>query len=307
MHSVRKVRRSQEQEEARLIKEKGEIEGYRKLDAYCQLHRSQNEHSETALHATAKILRINPEYYTMWNYRREILVAQSKELELKYLLEDLKSMVELMQRFPKVYWIWNHRAWVFMRLQELTGQAPWEKDLELDSMMLEKDPRNFHGWHYRRYLISNLEKYTGRTMAEEEKEYTTTKINQNFSNYSAFHNRSLLLRQLGDNSPEGFRKELDYVKTAINMDPEDQSAWLYYRWVLTSDFYENSRPESVFANELEEMEELLEDEPNSSQCAYAIWQLGILCGSPKLEMIEKMIELDPLRAKRYEHLRTQLH
>lgn len=80
------------------------------------------------------------------------------------------------------------------------------------------------------------------------------KISENFSNYSAWHYRSTLLAkvrpaldsrdggaedtariQQSDQravAPEAIDEELDTVASAFYIDPCDQSAWFYHRWLL---------------------------------------------------------------------------
>lgn len=88
------------------------------------------------------------------------------------------------------------------------------------------------------------------TPAERELQYTTKKIQQNFSNYSAWHYRSWLLPLLankdeisGDNAlPVGSAaallphallvEEYELVSQAFFTEPEDQSGWIYHRWLL---------------------------------------------------------------------------
>ncbi|KAI9029012.1 hypothetical protein CLU79DRAFT_696732 [Phycomyces nitens] len=111
--------------------------------------------------------------------------------------------------------------------------------------MLTMDARNFHGWDYRRYVVRQLralaqaeEDYEEeKRIIKEEYEFTTQKINQSFSNYSAWHQRSKLLPEIvSEMSPEEkntvARNELELVKAAFYTDPDDQSAWLYYWWLV---------------------------------------------------------------------------
>jgi hypothetical protein len=113
-------------------------------------------------------------------------------------------------------------------------------ELKLCSKFLELDERNFHCWGYRRFVCS-----VGSIKPQAEFEYTTAKIEQNFSNYSAFHHRSTLLPALaggaGAGAAEGgagggvlelVRAELELVKNAVFTEPDDQSAWVYYHWIL---------------------------------------------------------------------------
>ncbi|KAL6771404.1 hypothetical protein ACKKBG_A26230 [Auxenochlorella protothecoides x Auxenochlorella symbiontica] len=100
---------------------------------------------------------------------------------------------------------------------------------------------------------------------QRELEYTTRKIQHNFSNYSAWHYRSKLLPLLhsepgvpaaADDSPSAAAErqamisssragatgalvphqtlEIEYelVSQAFFTEPEDQSGWIYHRWLL---------------------------------------------------------------------------
>jgi geranylgeranyl transferase type-2 subunit alpha len=172
----------------------------------------------------------NPEYYTIWNYRRLILqdvfareltsnshtestpedtdaqAAQKAGLtipqqEISLLIkEDLQFLIPLLKQFPKCYWIWNHRAWL---LSTATSHLPtnttvqlWQGELGLVSKMLALDSRNFHGWGYRRQVVDEIEKLGGQSMAEAEFEYTSKMIRTNLSNFSAWHYRSQLIPRL---------------------------------------------------------------------------------------------------------------
>ncbi|KAI9484081.1 MAG: hypothetical protein EXX96DRAFT_477207 [Benjaminiella poitrasii] len=105
--------------------------------------------------------------------------------------------------------------------------------------MLIMDARNFHGWNYRRYVVNHLRKNSDEIpkIVKDEYEFTTRKINQSFSNYSAWHQRSKLLPEIvatmsSEEKNQVAIDELNLVKNAIYTDPDDQSAWLYYWWLL---------------------------------------------------------------------------
>jgi len=190
------------------------------------------DYSNETFQATSKLLTQNPEYYTIWNYRRRILEdVISKELaatgekgvdhqaeegdaaaahkagltvaqqEITLLIkEDLQFLIPLLRQFPKCYWIWNHRSWL---LATATKHLPahravelWQGELGLVSKMLALDSRNFHGWGYRRDTVGELERLSGHGMVESEFDYTTKMIQTNLSNFSAWHNRSQLMPRL---------------------------------------------------------------------------------------------------------------
>lgn len=238
---------------------------------------------------------MNPEFYTIWNYRREILSALFENHtidEQKLLEDDLKLVMAQLKSFPKCYWIWGHRIWCLFRLQALNA-ANWQFELQIVSKLLEMDSRNFLGWQYRRFVIENIEK----NIAEEELlknleinvaefNFTTSKINKNISNFSAWHNRTKLIPKifailektgnksllekddyiLFQNPYKLLVHELDLIKTGMFMDSEDTSVWLYLWWLLTDGIfvsYLKCNPEScnyveIIQNQLSIIAELNE-------------------------------------------------
>ena len=171
---------------------------------------------------TTQLLEMNPEYFTIWNYRRLLLrfffektspctpgvEADSNKYDLiqRYITEDLGFLLPLLRKFPKCYWIWNYRLWL---LAEATRLLPssivyqlWQKELSLVGKMLTLDSRNFHGWGYRRQVVSALEELAvamgsmSTSMTEDEFAYTTKMIESNLSNFSAWHRRSKLIPTL---------------------------------------------------------------------------------------------------------------
>ena len=95
--------------------------------------------------------------------------------------------------------------------------------------MLDVDDRNFHCWNYRRFVVSLMD--GGRAIDEAELEYTTRKIELNFSNYSAWHSRTKVLPRVSDLSKEALDREYELVQQAFFTEPEDQSGWIYHRWL----------------------------------------------------------------------------
>lgn len=108
--------------------------------------------------------------------------------------------------------------------------------------------------------IAKLALRDGVVGLEDLLEFTTKKIKENFSNYSAWHARSVLLPLVFDerwkkaqqkNQEEGkegnkegasgdqekmwldiLESEFALVTGAFAMETEDQSAWLYHRWLI---------------------------------------------------------------------------
>ncbi|KAK9463389.1 uncharacterized protein V1516DRAFT_667638, partial [Lipomyces oligophaga] len=323
MHSVKRVRTSAEAQASRKRKEAVKIVEYRGLVDQIVKARNNKDYSHEALTLTTTLLRQNPEYYTIWNYRREILTTQyemilDKDQVQAQLKSELEFLFSRLREFPKCYWIWNHRQWCL----QVSPKPDWKFELGLVTKMLEYDARNFHGWHYRRYVVAQLESATGKSLARQEFDYTTTKINSNFSNFSAWHNRTKLIPRLLKKEPsldavELLGQELNLITQAIYTDPDDQSVWLYHRWLVATDgiiHLDIESRSSLVEKEIKSIEDLLSVEPNSKWClqslAFYKEYLSKLTGSKVDESVKeylsKLESIDPMRRNRYRDLRNEL-
>ncbi|RKP02215.1 hypothetical protein CXG81DRAFT_7141, partial [Caulochytrium protostelioides] len=195
-----------------------------------------------------KLVHMNPEFYTCWNYRRNALlslVASSSPQPVdvaKMLDDELMLTLSCLKKYPKSYWVWNQRQWCL----ENHPQANWAQELKFVDKMLQMDARNFHGWGYRRYVVAHAEP---RVTARHELAATRAKIADNFSNYSAWQYRAQVFddafTDLLASYPEGLaeataaarylevvKQDLELVRNALFTDPDDQSAWLYHARLL---------------------------------------------------------------------------
>lgn len=86
----------------KLKKDQIKIKEYRELTEELFKLRENEDYSDEALLKNNEILIINPEFYTMWNYRREILSRYKSEdlkiyenllnQDLKFVLSQLKKI-----------------------------------------------------------------------------------------------------------------------------------------------------------------------------------------------------------------------
>ncbi len=182
---------------------------------------------------TTRLLRLNAEYYTVWNVRRRCLIARLQspektdkkkveggektqraiEHDAAVLTAELHFTIPLLLEFPKCYWIWSYRLWVLhqatARLDAAHARGIWVDELALDSKMLTKDRRNFHAWGYRRQVVEELEKLEG------------VLSNANSAPSSSSSSSSSLL-----SSPASLTEpEFDYTTKMIRRDLSNFSAW----------------------------------------------------------------------------------
>ncbi|MCJ8742009.1 hypothetical protein PDJAM_G00077340 [Pangasius djambal] len=257
VHGRVKVKSTAQQEEEKRKEREKKLKVYLTVRDAIFKKRSNSELDEDALQLTQQLLASNPDFATLWNYRREILLqleTVKEEEEMQKLYEtELQFIESCLKVNPKSYGSWHHRGWVMSRLLK----PDWQRELGLCDRCLSLDERNFHCWDYRRLVV----KVSGVSV-EQELQFTDRLIGSNFSNYSSWHYRSTLLPLLHPQpasdlasacqkhththtpptaSPQtrGHRvceeqllKEYELVQNAVFTDPNDQSAWFYYRWLL---------------------------------------------------------------------------
>ncbi|KAG5183575.1 rab geranylgeranyltransferase alpha [Tribonema minus] len=248
MHGRKKLDKPRSEEELAAIRAK--VLNYSKVVAATnQLRRELLAHpsaqtQKTLLDVVDKVVRVNPDYYSMWNYRKEaaLPILEAAEGQAKVGVQERRAQVveqELalaaaaFKRNPKCYSAWHHRRWVLERgADAIGGEAAYRRELELCRQFLLLDSRNFHCWAYRGWVVEQA-----GLSAEEDFAFTTEKILENFSNYSAFHYRSKLLPAVAEARGAGgvltlVEQELEMVHQAFFTEPDDQSAWWYHRFLV---------------------------------------------------------------------------
>ncbi|KAF3225666.1 Rab geranylgeranyltransferase [Orbilia oligospora] len=161
------------------------IEAYNNLVSEVQALKSKHTYSPTSLSTTSSLLTQNPEFNTIWNFRRRIVLhlllptsssspiskdndtssssinSDNDNDKLSLLSSELNFLFPLLQKFPKCYWIWNYRVFILQtastNLPLQTALKLWKSEMGLVNKMLSRDSRNFHGWGYRRYIVQNIE------------------------------------------------------------------------------------------------------------------------------------------------------
>uniref|UniRef100_A0AAQ5ZN03 Geranylgeranyl transferase type-2 subunit alpha n=1 Tax=Amphiprion ocellaris TaxID=80972 RepID=A0AAQ5ZN03_AMPOC len=237
-HGRVKIKTTAQQEEEKRKEREKKLKIYVAARDACFSKRSEGVWDDEALQLTQQLLSSNPDFATLWNYRREILMhleTVKDEDEVQKIYEaELLFLESCLKVNPKSYGSWHHRGWVSARLP----RPDWARELSLCDRCLSLDDRNFHCWDYRRMVV----KISG-VPVDQELAFTDRLIGSNFSNYSSWHYRSTLLPLLHPESPEppspcrdvelhSFLSEYELVQNAFFTDPNDQSAWFYYRWLL---------------------------------------------------------------------------
>ncbi|KAI9226895.1 MAG: hypothetical protein DHS80DRAFT_24778 [Piptocephalis tieghemiana] len=338
MHNRRKKPISEAERKRQRDREAGQIVEYRALVQQLMAARKLGSTDLALIPLIDQATQWNPDFYTAWALRRDILHANvfsngSVEEKMACIKQELKCTEKAIRDHPKSYWVWGHRRWAL----EVSPEPLWKGEMTLVGMMLELDPRNFHGWDYRRFLLSRLEAdqdpSTVLSLLRTEYAYTEKKISQSFSNASAWHHRSKLFpRLLADqvDNPTSFLHTLDHefslIHNAMYTDPSDQSAWMYYQWLIkASDLpslpgekeeegmgqRQRQRARSEYAK-LQELLELLEEKERIWPLHLLLWmhQQGLVSHHDEetvasdrvVTILQELITLDPSRQGRYKDL-----
>lgn len=314
MHGVKRSKAGTSQPKPRSAEEEAQLEEYKRLNQDLLDQHALKKYSEPdSLSLSTRVLRINPEHVTAWSFRRHCLLAlrpqgspeQDDQSFDSALQEELPLTLASFQRNPKAYPIWEHRKWV---LGQMTAPE-WQAELALLEKLFKLDGRNFHAWDYRRYVISKLrQSRPAETLDAEELAFSGKQIEANFSNFSAWHYRSKLLQSRldrfdhddNDNADQNQARktkdeilaaELEWVRGALWIDPNDQSGWQFHRWLLSQ-----TQNEQIQAAEYASISELLTVEPDAK------WAIVALIRARPLDhahLLDRLVALDPLRRQRY--------
>ncbi|KAJ7929265.1 rab-protein geranylgeranyltransferase [Mycena leptocephala] len=331
MHGVKRVRETPEAAAAKKLREQSKIKDYLALEADVLSKKASDDWSREAFTLTTRILQINPEYYTVWNYRRNILLhgifpGSSPEEINDLLTEDLSMTTAALKMHPKVYCIWNHRRWCLENVPDGPGsdtegdingwrKTNWDRELFVVNKMLDADSRNFHAWSYRRYVLARMPVARPETA---ELAFTTRKIESNFSNFSAWHQRSKILTSLWGSGKLDYSKskeeEFELVRNAMYTDPNDQSVWIYHRWLMGA-----GDDKDVLDREIAIIQELLNEQSDSKWCMESLvhYKRLMLKKHPSSvdaasitndcrRLLDELRVLDPARRRRYEEIEKQL-
>ena len=309
------------------------------LDCY-----KARDFSETSFDLTTKLLSVNPDAHTLWNFRRTILSNRLDEinkkvegLEIDKLLEALISeefslTVDCIAKVnPKSYSTWYHRRWVVEHIGRIKDESgctvghrmQLAEELALCSKFLALDERNFHCWNYRSFIAKEKS-----VSSKEEMEFTTSLIERNFSNYSAWHKRTQVVNT---NSVEELQSELELVSNAIFTEPADQTCWIYHQWLilrlvkkenifsLSHVIQLSEEIKTIIDGQIQLCKDLLELEGESKWATFALVYLLKIAKSgdvvvdsiPDLDLELKALclqlkEVDSLHSAIYDYLETTL-
>ncbi|GAV03008.1 hypothetical protein RvY_13499 [Ramazzottius varieornatus] len=319
MHGRVKERTPEEKQEAVRKEKERKLLGFTTLWKDIVDRRAEGDRSSETLMKTNQLLAKCSDLYTLWNYRREILLADLTDAESEEGKRDGILRIELSVTESclaldfKSYSTWYHRKWTLEQMQK----ADWQRELDLTSQLFRLDARNFHCWNYRRFIVER-----GHIPLSSELAFSTKLIADDPSNYSAWHYRTTLIPLLFPTvpSPEHqtqIRTELALVVTAVNVKANDQGIWFYTQFLVEQ--IQKGGYTNLLDELKEEVKKLYEEGDLTAEESIAVLHgyVRLLLLDPIQNLkesdkkfvddsIDKLCSLDPLRKGYYQSLRDAL-
>lgn len=189
--------------------------------------RAIKEYTEENFAQTEQFAKLSPDFITLWNFRREILLdlweKADTEKRLSLVQYELVMIFKHIRRSPKSYTLFNHRQWIIgLGLPEESKVTSESKILAAEFVligkMLEADERNFHAWNYRLWAVeTKIDKLSEQpqeteSFLEAECQMAQKMIERNFNNYSAWHFRGLLLPKIHSSKPGSYSIPFEIIK-----------------------------------------------------------------------------------------------
>ncbi|KAI1382886.1 protein prenylyltransferase [Hypoxylon trugodes] len=251
-HGAARTSRTARTEEHRK-RDLDKIKKYRELEESIRGQVSTNNYDTTLFQLTSKLLRLNPEYYTIWNVRRRCLISGlfSAPSDGSSLSRALPSISQSDTTNPSS----DHSspsssdATPRDRDPPTTGQSgtsldgKGEKDVEADAGVLQSEmafiiplllefPKCYWVWKYRRWLLEQanirLPATNARKFWEAELALTSKMLAKDQRNFHAWGYRRYVVASLESPSLGGrsmVEDEFAYTTRKISTDLSNFSAW----------------------------------------------------------------------------------
>jgi len=243
--------------EEELIKSEQQLNKIKIIQKEILERKEKPDLDEKNLELLIKVAAIMPDFYTLWNYRKKIILdlktKKPHEEFYKFLQNEINQTSYFQKTNPKSYVLWNHRIWCLEKVCEIEKVLGIQLEASLltaeinnCNFFLERDDRNFHVWNHRLTIFNlireNFKEKFGDFL-KKELNFTITMIKKNCSNFSAWHYRSKLIplyfmmNKIKWNSEDALNyllTDLELIINAVFTDPKDQSPWNYHLWIVNN-------------------------------------------------------------------------
>lgn len=149
-----------------------------------KLYRLDQELSEATdiSQSTMILLLIQPELYSCWNTRMQLVEKHFSTIEY-----ELRFTALLLSKYPKRPFIWSFRFWLIKKqfLSEFHFSY-YAIESQIIIKAAEKYPSNYHAWSYRRCLFMLVYPDCSQSELQTEQEIVWTFLKRHPSDFSAW-------------------------------------------------------------------------------------------------------------------------
>ncbi|GEQ71123.1 hypothetical protein JCM33374_g4804 [Metschnikowia sp. JCM 33374] len=256
-------------------------------------------YTEEALELTEKALDLLASHYTTWHYRFDIVTHLQKNL-----FDELDWCEEVALENQKNYQIWNYRQRIIEKIMSdpvLAAQFHHKREYPILDMMLEQDTKNHHVWSHRKWFVERFALHRD----EAELAFTNKLIEADARNNSAWTHRFFLKFKGGDLSEDEIVSEIDFVKSQIDLCPQNPSTWNYIGGI----FNQTTRDLTQLKDFCLIYADIEKDVISSSFALETLAKIAILEG--RIEDADRIYEAlstkyDPIRKNYWEYLRKKM-
>ncbi|ODM88360.1 Protein farnesyltransferase/geranylgeranyltransferase type-1 subunit alpha [Orchesella cincta] len=228
-------------------------EKFKDVFSYVWAVKSSGELSPRVLDLTRDAIKLDAANYTVWQLRRDALQA----LKIPHLAteaglgpdfeKEFELNSEILKHHPKNYQPWQHEkallSWA-IGYQEEVGldqiqvtnakilEPILERELKLTERMLGADPKNYHAWQHRQWVLGVF-KGCFPSLAGEELAFVKTLLENDARNNSAWNQRYFVFLDLfGNFSVKAVAKEVAQTWEFVKADAGNEQAWSHLLSIL---------------------------------------------------------------------------
>ncbi|POS88243.1 hypothetical protein EPUL_000069 [Erysiphe pulchra] len=226
-----------EQEKAREIKE---IQEYRELENTLRVKVAEQGYTLETFNLTSKLLKKNPEYYTLWNIRRRVLLYSLFSTSLSTSLHSSEQAT--ISATSCTLQTLHHAAKPEPECQEHDKEQENHvlrlitSDLEFLFPIMLKFPKCYWIWNYRLWLLQQanerLNPKTSRELWTKEMKLVAKMLTKDSRNFHGWGYRRIVVAQLESSKLKGssmVESEFEYTTKMINA-PNGLSNFSAWHW-----------------------------------------------------------------------------
>lgn len=109
---------------------------------WSSLQRSKGEYDCESLLISGQLLSVNPDFYSLWNFRRETILFiknnENNDSFEKICRNELQLTENCLKVNPKSYCVWHQRSWII----ENMPNPDFRNEISLCNQFLLLDERN---------------------------------------------------------------------------------------------------------------------------------------------------------------------